>query len=183
MKKIHILLSLAVLLLLWSACKPSCPDPGNQIKYVNKTYLPDIIPYSDTSTARFLKNGKDTLLFKSQGLKETYVGSSTLDSDCPKNYSNQQFNLTMKASDTDFFEISYKIRYVQFKLNNRYLSDDLNYQDFVRYYPPVLTQTVLNTKYDTVSVLRNDVGLLVYAKPKLGIVKIINANTTYELIK
>lgn len=83
MKTTHILLSLAVLLLLWSACKPSCPDPGNQVNYVDKTYLPDIIPYSDTSTALFLKNGKDTLLFKSQGLKESYVGSSTLDSDCP----------------------------------------------------------------------------------------------------
>jgi hypothetical protein len=183
MKTTHILLSLAVLLLLWSSCKPSCPDPGNQVNYVDKTYLPDIIPYSDTSTALFLKNGKDTLLFKSQGLKETYVGSSTLDSDCPKNYSNQQYILTMKASDTDYFEIDYNISYVQFKLVKRYISKNLHYRDFLKYYPPVLTQTVLNTKYDTLSLLRNDLGLVVYAKPKLGVVKIVNANTTYELIK
>ena len=188
MKKIHILLSLAILLLLWSACKQNCPDPGNQVNYVDKTYLPDIIPYSDTSTARFLKNGKDTLLFKSQGLKETFVGGSTLDSDCPKNFSNQQLSLTMKASDTDYFEIRYfaissGVPRVMVRINNRIETENYTFSAFRKPYPPILKVKILNQDYDTVIKLPEVLIDEIYLKPKLGLLKVKTSKVLYELIK
>ncbi|MES2725478.1 MAG: hypothetical protein V4643_00155 [Bacteroidota bacterium] len=183
MKTLYTLISLFFLFHLFGSCSTDCPDNTPTTNYVDQAYLPDIIPYSDTSTRRFLKNGSDTLVFTSQGLKETFESGSTLSGDCAKSYKNQKLSLKMAASDTDFFEITYDRTYVKLTLNNKYISDNLIYQDFIKYYPPVLSETVLNNKYDTISLLRNNSNLVAYVKPKMGVIKIVSSKNTYELIK
>ncbi|MES2725477.1 MAG: hypothetical protein V4643_00150 [Bacteroidota bacterium] len=187
MKTLYPLISLFLLFHLFSSCSTDCPDSGTQTNYVDQAYLPDIIPYSNTSIRRFLRNGKDTLVFYSQSLKETFESGSTLSGDCPKNYKNQQFSLKMVASDTDFFEMRYYaiktggVARVKINTSNYWSSDEGSYIGFNHYYPPVLSITVNNTFYDTITILKNELDS-VYLKPKVGVLKIKTDKVTYELI-
>ncbi|MES2725475.1 MAG: hypothetical protein V4643_00140 [Bacteroidota bacterium] len=187
MKK-YLCISSFLLYNLFSSCTRDCPDSGTQTNYVDQAYLPDIIPYSNTSIRRFLRNGKDTLVFYSHGLKEIFESGSTLSSDCQKSYKNQQFSLKMAASDTDFFEIIYKTSYDNFKVgkfNMRNINGNTGfyYENFRKPYKPITSITVLNNKYDTINIFPiNGIGT-VYFKPNIGIVKINTPTFTYELIK
>ncbi|MFZ4799145.1 MAG: hypothetical protein ACOYMA_16715 [Bacteroidia bacterium] len=153
--------------------------------YVDRGYLPFIIPYNDTSTRLFLKNGKDTLLFKSKGLKESYISGSSLKGDCPYHYENQQYTLRMAASDTDFFQINYyatidESSKVLFYTNfHETQKTDLSW--FIKY-KVVQSLVVLNKTYDSVSISTNNYQDKIYSKLKFGVVKIEN-NNIYELIK
>ncbi|MES2725473.1 MAG: hypothetical protein V4643_00130 [Bacteroidota bacterium] len=186
MKILYTLISLFFLFHLFSSCSTDCPDNTPTTNYVDQAYLPDIIPYSDTSTRRFLKNGSDTLVFTSQGLKETFESGSTLSSDCQKSYKNQQFSLKMAASDTDFFELKYRADLstepgVTYSSNNILM----NKMDYSRYlnYLPWRDITVLNNFYDSISISKSNYRDSIYSKKKLGVIRIKLANTTtYELI-
>ncbi|MFZ4798244.1 MAG: hypothetical protein ACOYMA_12180 [Bacteroidia bacterium] len=187
MKQITKLITIISFIVLISSCGKSCPDPSTSTNYVDKGYVPEIIPYSDTSTRLFLKNGKDTLVFRSQGLKETFLDGSTLESECPKDFKFQKFSLKMFASDTDFFDIFYysslyNVQMVNVQINKYNTLNEILRYDFLHYYPPVLSQTVLNIKFDSISIIENSTTV-VYAKPKVGLIKIISAKNTYELIK
>jgi hypothetical protein len=177
-------------ILLINACsKDNCDDSTKNL-FVDKTYLPYIIPYSDTSTHLFLKNGKDTLLFKSQGLKETIeVQKGNDENDC-RTYYLQKFSLTMTASDTDFFRINY---YKSFSglLANDYeivsgkiysMSDVYSSEDYISYFPMVKSITILNKTYDSIKISINQKNDTVISRPKIGILKVKSDKFIYELI-
>jgi hypothetical protein len=172
-------------ILLINACGKDCPDSKPIEKGVNKSYLPYIIPYSDTSTRLFLKNGKDTLLFKSQGLKETKISESASEGSCDK-YNLQQYSLKMAASDTDFFEVKYfaiktnvpKVQYLCHNLETNKI-DDSRYIYFFQ----LKQLNTLNYKYDSVSISDNKYGDTVYTNLKYGILRVRDFNNVYELIK
>ncbi|MBJ7427621.1 MAG: hypothetical protein JHD28_01475 [Bacteroidia bacterium] len=181
-------------ILLINACGKDCPDSKPIEKGVDKSYLPYIIPYSDTSTRLFLKNGTDTLVFKSQGLKETKTVRSAGGESCDK-YNLQQLSLKMAASDTDFFEVNYYARWqgdpmVNFEVVNskEVIKTDV-YQYFYDYFKiyinskPINKTIILNTTYDSVNILKPYSNLTIYTKPNVGIIKIETSNSTYELIK
>ena len=188
MKQFTKLFTIISLIGFISSCRPNCPDPSTKTSYVDRGYLPDIIPYSDTSTRLFLKNGKDTLLFKSQGLKQSFdEGLTTNISDCTEGYKNEKLLLRMAASDTDFFDIIYyakmnELYYVNISANNRTITRGYGYEIFRKPYPPVVNITVLNNKYDTVLYLADE-NMEVYIKPKFNVLKLRNSKVTYELIK
>ena len=172
-------------ILLINACGKDCPDSKPIEKGVNKSYLPYIIPYSDTSTRLFLKNGKDTLLFKSQGLKETKISESASEGNCDK-YNLQQYSLKMAASDTDFFQINYYgdwqgipiVQYNTFNIETNKI-DDSRYIYFFQ----LKQLNILNYKYDSVSISPNKYGDTVYTNLKYGILRVKDFNNIYELIK
>lgn len=142
-----------------NCCSPSCPKHDTVTNYVDQGYLPYIMPYSDTSTRLFLKNGKDTLVFRSQGIKETFFDGSTLESDCPKDFNLQQFSLLMLATDTDYFRINYYSNTfsdprVSMRVNNQKTTREYSYESFKYYYPPIINLKVLNSFYDTVRILK-----------------------------
>ncbi|MFZ4799147.1 MAG: hypothetical protein ACOYMA_16725 [Bacteroidia bacterium] len=184
MKTTKTFTSLLFIILIINACSKGCPEGDKPIdKGVDKTYLAYIIPYSDTSTRLFLKNGKDTLLFKSQGLKETFTieGAAEI---CDK-YKLQEYSLKMAASDTDFFEIKYyaiktNIPKASFIIN----SIEMNGMDDSRYlnYTPWRSLVVLTNKYDSISISKNNYGDTIYSKQRLGVIRIKSINI-YELIK
>jgi hypothetical protein len=189
--KIFTILLFAILLI--NACGKDDCDKTTINKYVDKSYLPYIIPYSDTSRRLFLKNGSDTLLFKSQGLKETvndYYNSFRCET-----FKLQQYSLKMAASDTDFFEVNYYARWqgismVNFSLVNgqefivtdeyQYAYD--NFKSYI-YQLPIIKVNVLNNNYDSVRILKPFSNLIICLKPIIGIIKIETSNGTYELIK
>jgi hypothetical protein len=173
--------------LLINACSKGCPDSKPIEKGVDKSYLPYIIPYSDTSTHLFLKNGTDTLVFKSQGLKETKILYGPIAESCDQ-YNLQQYSLKMAASDTDYFQINYYtikngVSRVNFFINGVGETKEYAYSSFSDYYPPIINVNILNNKYDTVMVLPEQSIREFIIKPKLGILKIKLNDNTYELIK
>ncbi|MFZ4797408.1 MAG: hypothetical protein ACOYMA_07920 [Bacteroidia bacterium] len=174
---------------LFNSCSKSCPDSGTKTTYVDKSYLPFIIPYSDTSTRLFLKNGKDTLLFKSLDLKESFISGSSLGSgDCTYNYKNQEFNLRMAASDTDFFDIKYHALYASssrvnysFNIGQYY---DQTYQLFhlFNYLTPQKIK-VLNTTYDSSYSLPDPNFEAIIINPKIGLLMVKTSEYSLELVK
>jgi hypothetical protein len=187
MKKLKLLTSLLFIIFIINACSKGCPDGAPTEKNVDKTYLPYIIPYSDTSTRLFLKNEKDTLLFKSQGLKETYTTQGVAEV-CDK-YKLQKYSLKMAASDTDFFEVSFfakensSLNYGKYSFNYQFMSKEIFDDALVLYYPPVIKINILNTVYDTVNVVPLKPNGNIYSKKDIGIIKIETSNSIYELIK
>jgi hypothetical protein len=174
-------------ILLINACsKDNCDDSTKNL-FVDKTYLPYIIPYSDTTTRLFLKNGTDTLLFKSQGLKETIeVQKGNDENDC-RTYNLQKFSLTMTASDTDFFRISYYVDkdntgFVQISISNLVEANPLYDLAYIKYYPPILKEKVINVIYDTITINKNNRGDILITKPNLGLIKVKSDKFIYELI-
>jgi hypothetical protein len=191
MKQTKPLTILLFAILLINACgKEGCPDSKPIERGVNKNYLPYIIPYSDTSTRLFLKNGTDTLVFKSQGLKETKISESASEGNCDKYYL-QQYSLKMVASDTDFFQINYYADRDGTLFNDYEIVNGNNYSeskyylsnDFVNYFPTVKSTVVLNNNYDSIKSLTNSYGDIFIARPKTGVIKIQTKNVLYELIK
>ena len=187
MKQITKLLFLFTTLVLFGNCAKDECQGSTYNKNVDESYLPDIIPYSDTSTRLFLKNGRDTLLFTSQGLKEEIVKDYSGEGTCDT-YNLQQFSLKMAASDTDFFEIKYyatrKIgTVVTLGINDYDITQEYDYSNFRYYYPPIIKIEILKNSFDTVLVLPLTSTGNLYIKPKLGILKIKASFNTYELIK
>ena len=195
MKQITKLLFLFTTLVLFGNCAKDECQGSTYNKNVDESYLPDIIPYSDTSTRLFLKNGRDTLLFTSQGLKEEIVKDYSGEGTCDT-YNLQRFSLKMAASDTDFFEIKYyttrkggfsRVNFNLLSGVNYEETDEFDYSGFRNYYKylPIVKLTILNNVYDTVYAVplfdENFQELLV--KTKIGVLKIKTSRTTYELIK
>lgn len=175
-------------ILLINACGKDCPDSKPIERGVDKSYLPFIIPYSDTSTRLFLKNGTDTLVFRSQGLIETKTVRGAGGESCDK-YNLQQLSLKMAASDSDFFQINYKgdwqgVALVNININDKENTKDYSYSTFKYYLPPIYKEKILNYYYDSINVLTPENGIKeLYTKPYIGILKIKLTNDTYELIK
>lgn len=177
-------------ILLINACGKDCPDSKPIEKGVDKSYLPYIIPYSDTSTRLFLKNGTDTLVFKSQGLKETKRSAIAGEGNCDK-FNLQKYSLQMAASDTDYFQINYnadkfgtlKNDYEIYSGNYNSASKYILSDDFIYYFPTVKSIVVLNNNYDSIESLTNNYGDTFIARPKTGIIKIQTKKVMYELIK
>jgi hypothetical protein len=189
--KLPSIVYLVLFSILINACgKEGCPDSKPIEKGVDKSYLPYIIPYSDTSTRLFLKNGKDTLLFKSQGLKETITNEQAGEGSCDQ-YNLQQYSLKMAASDTDYFLINYYATKFGSLYNDYEIISGNNYsksesdlsRDFVNYFPTIEKITILNNSYDSIRNYTNSFGDIFIARPKTGVLKIQTKNVLYELIK
>jgi hypothetical protein len=188
--KLPSILYLVLFSILINACSKGCPDSKPIERGVDKSYLPYIIPYSDTSTRQFLKNGKDTLLFKSQGLKETITNEQAGEGSC-NNYNLQKYSLKMAASDTDYFLINYYADRDGTLFNDYEIVNGNNYSkskyylsdDFVNYFPTVKSTVILNNNYDSIKSLTNSFGDIFIARPKTGVIKIQTKNVLYELIK
>ena len=141
-------------------------------------------------TRLFLKNGKDTLLFKSQGLKETTEIQGAGGESCDT-YKLQQYSLKMAASDTDYFQINYYtektgVLYNDYEIySSNYYSKTKTYlsDDYVNYYPIVNTTIILNTFYDSIKTSTNSNNDILVSKPNKGILKVKTSNVIFELIK
>jgi hypothetical protein len=191
MKKLKRFTCLLLIIFIINACSKGCPDGAPTEKNVDKTYLPYIIPYSDTSTRLFLKNGKDTLLFKSQGLKETTEIQGVAEV-CDK-YKLQKYSLKMAASDTDYFEVNYyagvnwgpSVNYYFNVGNFRNKTNEYSESGFKFYtnFPPIIKRTILNTIYDSINSLPDQNFEEIFVKPNLGLIKVKTSKYTLELIK
>ncbi|MFA9214088.1 MAG: hypothetical protein ACEQSR_09635 [Candidatus Methylacidiphilales bacterium] len=183
--KIPSIIYFVLLSILINACSKGCPESKPIERGVDKSYLPYIIPYSDTSTRLFLKNGKDTLLFKSQGLKESKTIRSAGGESCDR-YNIQQYSLKMAASDTDYFQINYYgywqgvpfVRYNSYNFETNEIYDG-RYINFFQ----LKKLSVLNHIYDSVSISPNKYGDTVYSNLKFGVLRVKDMNNVYELIK
>jgi hypothetical protein len=171
-----------------SSCSKDCTPTINK-QGVNQSYLQPIIPYSDTSSRLFLKNGKDTIRFFSQGLKETFEDYGKTNG-CTY-YSNQKYSMSMSVSDSEYFKINYYLDYGNFLVNDYEVIGDNFYSntkpyssvDYVSYFPQIKSVTVLNNTYDSIKILFSLKGDTVISRPNIGVLKIKSNGFIYELIK
>ena len=153
------LIYITLLTSIFYACNKDCEN-NNKSFYVNSNDMPYIIPYTDTSRVRFIKNGTDTLTYISQGLKETYFDgyiSNTQSGGCGTNAKYQQNSLKMRYSDNDFFEIivnPFEFEGSNIGLNVNKSMRKFTSTQFTSIYPlPIINYTINKVKYDSVKVL------------------------------
>ncbi|MCX6187547.1 MAG: hypothetical protein NTU43_11235 [Bacteroidetes bacterium] len=186
MKKQFYLTTLLLLILFISNCD-KCPDSGSG--NTHNVYPPDIpiiFPYNDTSRVRFLKNGTDTIIFISQGLKSTYIKNGVANGNCAGTDRLQQISLKMEKDGNESFEIietSNSDNEILINVNNLFFGYYSSGQ-LASFYPLPLKSYLINSvKYDSVKILTkvgsNDTIIF---KPKIGVLK-IKSNNTYEKIK
>ena len=190
--KLPSIIYLLLLSILINACNKDDCDNSTVNKYVDQSYVPYIIPYSDTSTRLFLKNGTDTLLFKSQGLKESteFYQESAINGYCRK-YCMQKLSLKLAASDTVYFLLNYYADRDGTLFNDYEIVNGNNYsksesdlsRDFVNYFPTIEKTIILNNSYDSIRNYTNSFGDIFIARPKTGVLKIQTKRVLYELIK
>ena len=171
--------------LFWSSCK-KCSDGTGNTYNVNQVDLPYIIPYTDSSKVRFLKNGTDTLTYTSQGLKQTYISQNVPEDGCSHTDRLQQFSLQMKCNEKEYFETQLGGEYgtkVNVKFYGAENFKEITKYDFIKYYPPALNYVVLNTKYDSITLLTTNYKDTLYFKPKFGYIYFKINNNIYQLIK
>lgn len=187
------LIYLTLLASLFYACSKDC-ERYNETRNVNVSNLSIVIPYTDTSTVKFIKNGTDTLTYTSQGLKETYTDSyesNTRSGGCGTNLKLQQYSLKMKHSDNEFFEIKFYRNYS----SSNYIDLNINGVDFNKLSAPeyvainseltgeYLDNYVINNiTYSNVSKININKETYFSFKPKIGLLKAVVNNNTYELI-
>jgi hypothetical protein len=183
--KLLIVFSLALLI---NSCKQEC-SRGFETIYVDESYLPSFIPYSDTSTRLFLKNGTDTLLFKSQGLVKDF-GVDFTQGNCTVEQNLQRFSLKMKANDSDYFTHTYvadrsRVSNVFFNyvINRDQEVYNSTYYLFDNLRTKATTITVLNNSYDSSFSLTSQYFKELYINPKIGLIKVRTAKYSLELIK
>ena len=167
-----------------------CPDGKKPFeKPIDPRNLPYVMPYSDTSTRLFLKNGKDTLLFKSQGLKETFTINPIPDI-CDE-YRLQENSIKMAASENDYFVIYYNTHIIEnpdvffyFVTNDEpYRTKKISERGFSNYTENKIVKiNILNTVYDSVYSLYDPNFEELYVKPNIGLLKLKTSKYTLELI-
>lgn len=190
MKKLYYL---SLFVIVFIACNKDC-EKYYETRYVNNSNLTSVIPYSDTTVIKFLKNGRDTITYSSQGLKETFTESyesNTRSGGCGTNLKLQQYSLKMVHTDIEFFEIIFYRNYS----SSNYINVNINGNAFNKLSAPEYTATnsdltgeyfdnyvVNNTNYTNVSKISIDSKNYFIAKPKSGILTMFINNDLYELI-
>jgi hypothetical protein len=186
-KQLYLTTVLLLIILFYSSCNTCPPSDEGSTYNVNTDDLPYIIPYTETSKVRFLKNGKDTITFISQGLKKTYIKQGVANGNCEGTDKLQQYSLRMAGND-EFFETMYggtpNFQSIGVSVTiNGIIFNDIPYAGFIKYYPPVLSYKVLNIKYDSVTLLTSKYKDTLYYKPKYGFIYFkTSGNNTYQLI-
>ena len=182
-KQLYLTTVLLLIILFYSSCT-KCPDSSSGNTYnVSQEDLPYIIPYTDTSKVRFLKNGKDTLTFTSQGLKSTYTIEGFADGECAGKNKVQQVSLRMKYNDDEFFEITEKAdSKISYYVNNQDMYDEI-YTTFYSYgnlSTEFLDSILINGyKYDSIYKIKNSYGSYIILKEKIGLLQYKLNNITY----
>ena len=183
-KQLYFTTVLLLTILFYSSCK-KWPDENNirNTYSVNQADLPIIIPYTDTSKVRFLKNGTDTLTFTSQGLKSIYTIEGFADGECAGKNKVQQVSLRMKYNDDEFFEITEKAdSKISYYVNNQDMYDEI-YTTFYSYgnlSTEFLDSILINGyKYDSIYKIKNSYGSYIILKEKIGILQYKLNNITY----
>ncbi len=182
-----------ICVLLWSSCK-KCSDGTGNTYNVDQAELPYIIPYSDTSKVRFLKNGIDTLTFISQGLKNTYISQNVPGDGCSQTDKLQQFSLKMKCNESEFFEIINgpisSDNEISIQINNTifdnifFVKNNLYDQNKTLKNVFINNITIANTSYDSLTKISlKDTTTYFLFKGKIGMLKYRLNNNIYELIK
>jgi hypothetical protein len=184
--------SLVIIILIMNSCFKECPEGlSEHNEGLDKINLPYIIPYSDTSTMLFLKNGKDTLLFKSEGLKESYEFAEFGEIGGCNKYKLQKFTLKMAASETDYISIHYYTGInwgpsvkLFFNLGESYkLTTEYSENNFIHYTDyKIVKKNILNTMYDSINSLSDPNFEEIYFKPKIGLLKVKTSKFSLELI-
>lgn len=201
MKKFISPIAIFTLVLVLNSCTRKEAPTFN----IDSSIIESFLPYTKGASVKFLKNGKDTLVYTSLGLKintNYYIDQSD---EFKEGYNMQFCELVLMAADSNSFifniipqvhnqeqnqskclyEVfgktfitSYFIKTVNHVSN---FSDVFSFNNIAS--KSIVDMNILNINYNNVNVIKTPALESFCFVPKLGIVKIItNENETYELI-
>lgn len=187
MKKQITLLTIATIISSFISCKDDCkPNTIGNAEKLSKIDLAALFPYKGNEKLKFLKNGKDTVIFSSSGFDDgyNYITSQT---DCPYQIPLQYKSMTFIDSISNYkFQIVNYIStgyYYFFRLgiNNNIIYDDGS-TSFIILNPPYKSLTINNIKYDTLTYVEKNSNYAYYKTYTTGMVKFKTDNNVFELI-
>lgn len=180
-------LTIAIIIINMVCCTPDCKEGGTAP--AEELYKPDfkaLFPYDENQNLRFLKNGKDTLTFYSQGYKTGYNYTFTQE-DCsrkvPLEYKKIKFIESISGTTIElqnFIKENFTPRFtVTIDTKSFY---DGGVGVFLDLTPPYLSIKIGNINYNTLIYKTYNSDYLYYKALQNGLIKFKTNNNTFELI-
>ncbi|OYU97451.1 MAG: hypothetical protein CFE21_03930 [Bacteroidetes bacterium B1(2017)] len=168
-----------------------CPTGLTDTYFVAQYDKEMILPYCDTCSVRFLKNGTDTLVYSSSGISSYFYDYARPGAGCADLYKYEGQGLTMKANDKEYFKITLYntgilgIPDLKYEINKYDYYNDastgFNSQGdlksiFIKKY------TINQHIYDSVFKISTTYGAYLVVKKKVGVLEFKSQNNLYQLL-
>ena len=181
-------LTIATIIINMVCCTPDCKEGGIATpENLSKKYIGYLFPYGANQNLKYLKNGKDTILFYNQGYKSGYNFTFTQE-DCtrkvPLEFKSLLFFDSLSKSSIELYLYINQYSHSDFKINfNDKVIFEENVGDFIILTPPYISLKIGDIRYDTLAYKINAVGDYLYYKTiQYGLIKFKTNNNTFEII-
>lgn len=186
--KIQTALIIIFSIILLPRCTPDCEKNAmGSPQNLPKAYFGALFPYKGDEKLKFLKNGKDTLIFYNLGFTDgyNYITSQT---DCPTRIPLQYKTMTFIDSiGNNYFKM------VNYESSNYYtefmviINDKILFQDeiseFIILTAPYISLDIGKNHYDTLTYSSNNDNYFYYKTYTTGMVKFKIHNDVFELLQ
>lgn len=158
-----------------------------QYNLKDDSVVPIVFPYSDNQQVVFLKNKIDTIVFRGQGIQNSYYD------ECSDGFRKQKKSIIMKYSNSELFGIDIIAGRgndeagIDVTLNQEYFFNSTFFSTFQ--HGNMDSYIVNGIKYDTIGFYpvtiykEQTIYDTIVFKPRLGFIKIVMDGSLYELIK
>ena len=175
-------------IILLPRCTPDCEKNAmGSPQNLPKTYFGALFPYKGDEKLKFLKNGKDTVIFYNLGFTDgyNYITSQT---DCPTKIPLQYKTMTFIDSiGNNYFKMA------NYESSNYYtefmviINDKILFQDeiseFIILTAPYISLDIGKNHYDTLTYSSNNDNYFYYKTYTTGMVKFKIDNDVFELLQ
>jgi hypothetical protein len=181
------LLTIAAIIICFISCKDDCnPNKVGSEEKLSSQRVLILFPYNGKEKLRFLKDGKDTVIFSNLGIVNgyNYITSQT---DCPYQVPLQYKSMTFidSISNNKFQLVNYissdKYNYFSLFINNHNIFNDASIS-FILLDPPYKSVIINNIKYDTLTYVEKNSNYAYYKTYTTGMVKFKTDSNVFELI-
>jgi hypothetical protein len=186
--KIQTALIIIFSIILLPRCTPDCEKNAmGSPQNLPKTYFGALFPYKGDEKLKFLKNGKDTVIFYNLGFTDgyNYITSQT---DCPTKIPLQYKTMTFIDSiGNNYFKMA------NYESSNYYtefmviINDKILFQDeiseFIILTAPYISLDIGKNHYDTLTYSSNNDNYFYYKTYTTGMVKFKIDNDVFELLQ
>jgi len=188
MKHQIILLTIVTIILNVVCCKPDCKEGGiDPVEDLPEDFKGYLFPYGEIQNLKFLKNGKDTIVFYNQGYKSGYNYTFTQE-DCtrkvPLEFKSLMFHDSLEGHNILLYYFLNQNFYEQYTITiDERIMFDGHPVEIVHKTPPYISIDINNIHYDTLAYKTNEYGDYLYYKTiQYGLLKFKINNNIFELI-
>lgn len=175
-------------IILLPRCTPDCEKNAmGSPQNLPKTYFSALFPYKGDEKLKFLKNGKDTVIFYNLGFTDgyNYITSQT---DCPTKIPLQYKTMTFIDSlEGNYFKLFYYVTEISnvifsVSVNGKNLYNE-NFFDFIILIPPYISLDIATNHYDTLTYSSKNGNYFYYKTYRIGMIKFKIDSNVFELLQ